>query len=83
MTVQEEMAVFCANVKGLREREGLTRKEMSARLGIGVRTLARLERGEIPPRLSVAVVCRISRVFGIHPKELFTPRAGEKDGRNE
>ena len=71
MTVQEEIAMFCGNVKRLRKREGLTRKEMAARLGIGVETLARLERGEIPPRLSVEVVCRISREFGIHPKELF------------
>jgi transcriptional regulator with XRE-family HTH domain len=74
MTVQEEMTVFCGNVKRLREREGLTRKKMAVRLGIGVETLNRLERGEIPPRFSVAVVCRISREFGVHPKELGTSK---------
>lgn len=72
MTVQNELAVFCGNVKRLRQKEGLTRKEMASRLGIGVETLNRLERGEIPPRLSATVICRISREFGIHPKELFT-----------
>ena len=71
MTVQEEMTVFCNNVKRLREGQGLTRKEMAARLGVGVGTLTRLETGEIPPRLSVSVVCRISREFNIHPRELF------------
>lgn len=72
MTVQDEMAIFCANVKRLRVRDGLTIQEMADRLHIGVKTLTRLERGEIPPRLSAAVICRISREFGVHPKELFT-----------
>lgn len=71
MTVQEEMTVFCNNVKRLREGQGLTRKEMAARIGVGVETLTRLETGEIPPRLSVSVVCKISREFNIHPGELF------------
>lgn len=77
MTVQEEMTVFCGNVKRLREGKGLTRKEMAARLGIGVGTLTRLEKGEIPPRLSVSVVCRICREFDIYPKELFMAVDGE------
>ena len=79
MTVQEEKAIFCENVKCLREKEGLTRRELAARLGIGVRSLARLERGEIPPRLNVGVVIKISREFGIHPKELFMPNAEENE----
>lgn len=73
MTVREEMAIFCANLKHLREKEGLTHKEMAACLGIGVETLKRLERGEIPPRVSVEVIFRASTVFGLHPKELFRP----------
>lgn len=72
MTVQDEMGIFCANVKRLRVRDNLTLREMADRLHISLKTLTRLERGEIPPRLSVAVVCRISREFGVHPKELFT-----------
>ena len=71
MTVQEEIAIFCANLKCLREKKGLTRREMASCLDIGVETLKRLERGEIPPRVSIEVILRASKVFGLHPKELF------------
>ena len=62
---------FCSNIKYIREREGLSQKEMAKALGIGVKSLVKLERGELPPRLDCMVVYYVHRNFGVKPAELF------------
>ncbi len=65
---------FCRNIKKLREQQGLSKKNMAERLGIGVRSLSLLESGILPPRLSCDVLWYIYDHFGILPQEMF----GEK-----
>ena len=69
--IQEEMAVFCRNVKMLRAGHGLSKKEMAEILGIGTASLTKLEQGIIPDRVSVSIVIKLSRYFGIKPCKLF------------
>lgn len=63
--------IFMFNVKWLREKHGLSKKEMAKILGISVGTLNKIEKSELPPRLSVDIVFNIYQHFGIHPKNQF------------
>ncbi len=63
--------IFMFNVTRLRKRHGLTKKEMAKTLGISVGTLNKIEKGELPPRMSVEIVFNIYQHFGIHPKNQF------------
>ena len=66
-----EIARFCSNIRALREREGISKAAMAKRLHIGVGTLTRLERGELPPRLDCSIVFVICDEFGISVSDLF------------
>jgi len=69
----EQVAVFCRNIKILRERNGLNKKEMSEIMGIGIKSLANIEKGILPPRTGVNAIVKLSQRFGIRPYELFRP----------
>lgn len=73
MTIEEECNVFCENVKYLRNKLQLSKKDMARLLGIGVKSLAKLEAGIIPPRLSATVVWNLSCSLGLRPHQLFSP----------
>lgn len=49
-------------------------------MGIGVASLHKIERGEMPKRLTVEVIFQIEKEFGIPPKDQFIC-LGEKGGR--
>ena len=49
------------NLKLLRERMGLSQKDLSAKLGISNRTLQRYESGESEPTLSILI--NLSKIF--------------------
>ena len=67
----DEIILFCENIKRLRKREKLSKKEMAKVLGISVKSLNLLENGQIPPRLSCKILFAVHRQFGILPKDLF------------
>lgn len=75
--VDRDWEIFSYNVAWLRKNHGLTTKQMAALLGIGVRTLTRIENGELPPRLMVDVFFCIQDHFRIHPAEQLSKRLGE------
>ena len=68
---REEIAVFCQNIKILREKYDLSKKEMAKILGIGVAGLKKLEQGIISPRASVEIIFNLSRHFKVKPNKLF------------
>lgn len=67
-----EFAVFCHNLVFLRRQHGYSKKRMAKILGIGIRTLDRLERGEMPPRLGTNILAAVHAYFGITPSRQFT-----------
>jgi len=69
---REELDVFCRNVKTLRERHGLSKKEMAKILGVGVESLTKIEQGIIPRRASVSIVIKLAQHCNIEPHKLFT-----------
>ena len=46
---------------------------MAEILGIGIKSLEKLENGILPPRLSVKIIFNIYYSFGILPKDQFKP----------
>ena len=62
---EENINILCQNIKILREKNKLSKKEMAKRLGMGVCTLSKLEKGILPKRLSVEMLFVIERDFGI------------------
>lgn len=70
----EYQRIFIDNVKWLRKHYTLTEKEMSEMLGIGIKTLQRIESGEFPERLSVSVLFRIEKYFGVKAKLMVGER---------
>ena len=72
MEVKSEIKIFGENIKNLRLNKGLSKKEMSKLLGIGVKNLDTLEKGELPNRLTVNIIFRIKNNFGYMPSEMLT-----------
>lgn len=65
---------FAHNVAVLRQRHGLTKTAMAHLLHISVKTLTRLESGDIPRGLSVDVLFHAYVHFGIPPRKLLAER---------
>ncbi len=72
-----ELLFFCRNLKTLRQVCGYSKGKMARTCGIGRETLSRLERGDVPPRLSCAVLSRVYEHFGILPSQMLFPWEGE------
>ncbi len=69
--LEEEVNNLLYNIKWLRLRHGLTEEQMAEILGIGVGSLRKIEKGELPPRLSVNIVFEVQNYFALKPKDLF------------
>ena len=63
---------FLHNVTWLRKYYGLSKKEMAKKLKIGIETLNKIERGELPPGLKIDVLYHIRKVFGIPMADIIS-----------
>ena len=73
MAAEQAMKNFCANVKQLRHRHRLSKREMAAICGIGVATLNRLESDSFPERMRAGVMLRLADHFHITTQALLEP----------
>lgn len=73
---QIAMNNFLHNVVWLRKQHGLSKKQMAKILGIGIGSLNKLENGELPPRMSIRILDRIQKYFGISKADQFAKRLG-------
>ena len=78
---EKELKNLAYNIVFLRKNRGFSKKEMTKILGIGIGTLNKLEKGEVPPRMTVIPIINIWKYFGIHPKEQFEGRLQTKNGK--
>lgn len=69
-----EIENFLCNIIWLKNNYRLSKRKMAKMLGIGIKSLDKLEKGEIPPRIGVEVVFNIHKNFGVVPKGLFGQR---------
>ena len=72
MSTNIKLEMLCKNVRNLRKHYHLSQKEMAGRLHIGIESLKKLERGEVPPRLGINVLLYIYRHFGVTPNKIVT-----------
>lgn len=75
--MQREIENFAHNVAWLRKHYGISKKKMAELLWIGIWSLNKIEKGEIPTRLSVEILFDIHKCFGACPAAQFSRRLGE------
>lgn len=68
---EDDWKVLVKRLVLLRKQTGLSKKEMAQILEISVSTLNKIEKGELPPRLSVEILFHIQERFKIPPHELL------------
>lgn len=71
MKTDIDVKTFAKNLKHLRIKNNLTKKEMAGKLGIGIKTLNALENGILPPRFRASTVFKIKKEFGFSPSQMF------------
>ena len=74
---------FCHNIARLRSYHKISQRKMAELLGIGCKTLRRLERGEMPERLGCNILVRVYHHFRVPPKDLFTAWPEDDGGAAE
>ena len=72
MKEDQSINYFCKNIKHLRHSEKLSQREMARKLKIGVKSLAKIESGILPPKLRTDVIGLIYAEFKIPPFILFS-----------
>ena len=68
----DEINNFMNNIAYLRKKNGLSKKEMANVLNISVYALNKIERGELPKKISVEVVFNLQKRFKISPEKQFS-----------
>ena len=70
--IDSEIFAFCHKLRFYKIKYDLTQKEMARMCKIGVASMSKLLRNEIPPRLSVECVFNLAKALDIEVKDLFT-----------
>lgn len=73
MTTNEELIIFCRNIKYLRNKFGFSKAKMAKILGIGIKGLTMMENEVFPPRTGVECLGRFCTFFGVRPGCAFRP----------
>ncbi len=69
--MDRDLQTLLHNIAWLRARHGISKRRMCRLLHIGAGTLERIERGELPPQLTIDVAFYIEKEFGVKPADLF------------
>ena len=77
--IKKEIENYLYNVKSLRLHHGITKKQMAKILGISIGSMNKIERGTMPPRLSVKIIINIYNYFCLLSEEMFTRKFDEND----
>lgn len=65
-------------IRQLRERKGVSLRELARRAGVGVATLSRIESGEANPRMSTLL--QLADTLGVFVGHLFEKPSRRKGG---
>lgn len=71
-SINQDIEIFTHNITWLRQHHKLSKTKMANILGIGLKTLNQLERGILPPRMTIDVLFAIYDHFGISPFHQLT-----------
>lgn len=73
MMTEKEISIFCKNIKYLREKHNLEKREMADICGIDIPSLEKIEKGILPDSISIDIVINLYRHFNISPEKFFAP----------
>lgn len=73
LNADKELFILMENIKFLRIKNKLTKKEMAKIIGVGLKSLNQIEKGELPRRFTVKIFYRIYEHFGILPSKQLEP----------
>jgi transcriptional regulator with XRE-family HTH domain len=71
-------SIIGGNLRRFRKAQGLTQETLAADIGLDIRQLGRIERGQSFP--SVGVLINLAEVLGVEPGEFFD--SSELDARD-
>ena len=77
LCMNNEIRIFCNNIKALRQQNKLTKVKMCKILRISTRSLNMIENGILPPKISCEVLIRACRYFSIFPKDILSENIAE------
>ncbi len=80
ITHSNEIQIFLTNIKNLRINNNLTKTQMANKLKISVYKLNQIEKGILPPSITVDIIFMIYNEFHIKPKEQFELLNNTGDG---
>lgn len=69
-----ELEFLGQNLTYLRKENGISKQELADIMGVGLWTVTKLERGELPPRMKVEALFRIQHRFGVSVHRLLGER---------
>ena len=76
-TNRSQLANLLYNLAWIRKSCGISKRQMSALLGISIGTLNKIEKGEVPPRMSAEVLIKVQTYFCLRMQDLLERRLGE------
>ena len=71
MENEKQLLILCRNLRHLRQKHGLSKRNMANILGIGVNTLTSLEQGDPSPRLGSSVLYNAGVYFNVKTDDLL------------
>jgi len=69
--IEPELSNLLYNIKYLRLKHGLSKKEMTELMGIGLGSLNRIESGEVPRNLGTRVIVELMLHFRVSARDLM------------
>lgn len=63
--------IFCSNITWLRQHHNLTYRQMANIIHISVRSLKRMERGELPWTVDAESLLAIKYAFNVSAQDMF------------
>ncbi len=70
-THSNEIQIFLTNIKNLRITNNLTKTQMANKLKISIYKLNQIEKGILPPSITIEIIFMIYKEFQIKSKEQF------------
>lgn len=74
MQADKNLLLLCENIKFLRAKNNLTKKEMAEKLGIGVKSITQIEFGILPRSVNAITLFKIHKEFDISIENLLETR---------
>ena len=74
MSVENNILLLCDNIKSLRAKNNLSKKEMAQKLGTSIPSITKIESGILPRSINAIILYKIHKVFNIPIETLLETR---------